>query len=170
MLRRLRVRSGVFDPGAGASISRRRSSRADVLRTGVEQYLVRAQCQVRAWHIAGAGPVRAVFSGMAIATVVSRSRSMIDARRGAFAGHLCFAAAVYLALHTWLFWTPLSTGQYLAFTDLWDVFLPAFAAPYTLWSDYEYGGFPVFADPQSGHFYPVQQLFSRVFQSWTWYL
>ena len=84
--------------------------------------------------------------------------------------HLLCGFVSYLLLHVWLFWTPLSTGQYPAFTDLWDVFLPAFFAPYSAWSSFEYGGFPVFADPQSGRYYPLQQLFSRVLDSWTGYL
>jgi len=64
---------------------------------------------------------------------------MTDAARRSLLWHVMVAVVPYLALHVWLFWTPLSTGRYLAFTDLWDVFLPAFAAPYTSWSDFEYG-------------------------------
>lgn len=64
----------------------------------------------------------------------------------------------------------LLSDDWHAHSDLWEYFLPAFLSPSMLWSPYEAGGIPVFADPSSVLFYPLRHLFGQSQLSWSLYI
>ena len=68
------------------------------------------------------------------------------------------------------YWSRLfTTPGFLAHSDLYEYFLPAFLSPRTLWSSAEFAGMPVYSDPQIAMWYPVQ-LIARAFDSWSLYI
>jgi hypothetical protein len=73
-------------------------------------------------------------------------------------------------LFTWVFARPLIQHTFPSSTDLFDYYLPAFLSPSLVWSSYEYGGTPVFADPEGAQYYPLRLFFSHVVHSWTAFL
>lgn len=81
--------------------------------------------------------------------------------------HASLVAGVSLALFVWLFGAAVFGDGYLAESDLYEYFLPIFVSPLTIWSDFEFAGFPAFADPQDSAWYPLHLLFARVLHSWS---
>ena len=81
--------------------------------------------------------------------------------------HALLVTAAFSALFGWLYARPLIEGSFLAESDLYEYFLPIFLSPITIWSSYEFGGMPAFADPQDTAFYPIHFLFARIVGSWT---
>ena len=80
-----------------------------------------------------------------------------------------YAMIVLVGAQIW-FWGYLIVGDgYLAHSDLYEYFLPVFLSPRTLWSVYEFAGFPAFADPQHTAWYPLH-LFARAVGSWSFYI
>jgi hypothetical protein len=96
------------------------------------------------------------------------------ARSRRWASHPALHAALVLgpfaALYVWLFCRGIIEGTLLAESDLYEYHLPIFRAPLTLWSDFEFAGFPAFADPQNATWYPLHLLFARLVPSWTAYI
>ena len=84
--------------------------------------------------------------------------------------HPAIVVGSFTALSVWLFSRGILEGTLLAESDLYEYHLPIFRAPFTLWSDFEFAGFPAFADPQNATWYPVHLLFSRLLPSWTAYI
>lgn len=80
--------------------------------------------------------------------------------------HAALVVAGFSLLFTWLYARPIVTGTLLAEADMYEEFLPQFLAPITVWSGYEFGGWPAFADFQDTPFYPPQ-LVGRLLGSWT---
>ena len=82
-------------------------------------------------------------------------------------GAVVIALPVLAQLWYWsrLFTTP----GFLAHSDLYEYFLPAFLSPMTLWSSAEFAGMPVYSDPQVAMWYPVQ-LIARAVGSWSLYV
>jgi hypothetical protein len=81
--------------------------------------------------------------------------------------HAFLVVAAFSALFGWLYARPVIEGSFLAESDLYENFLPSFLAPITIWSSYEFGGMPAFADPQDTAFYPIHFFFARIVGSWT---
>ena len=81
--------------------------------------------------------------------------------------HACLVVAAFTLLFGWLYARPVIEGSFLAESDLYENFLPVFLSPITIWSSYEFGGMPAFADPQDTAFYPIHFLFARIVGSWT---
>lgn len=76
----------------------------------------------------------------------------------------------YGVFYLWLF-GPILFGDVLAaHSDLYEYFLPVFKSPLTFWSNYEFSGFPAFADPQNATWYPPHFFFARVIGSWSSYI
>src|ERR1051325_933331 len=93
------------------------------------------------------------------------------ARAAAAAGlHAAIVVAAYSAVFMLLFARPIATHGYLADSDLYENFLPAFLAPITKWSAYELSGLPAFADVVDSTSYPPHFLFARVIGSWTGFI
>ena len=69
-----------------------------------------------------------------------------------------------------MFAQPLTTGRVLAESDLYDSYLPLFRSPLLVWSSFEFGGVPAFADPENSAFYPVRFLFAQVFHWWNGFI
>ena len=68
------------------------------------------------------------------------------------------------------YWSRLFTEPgFLAHSDLYEYFLPAFLSPMTTWSPAEFAGMAVYSDPQIGMWYPVQ-LLARAVGSWSLYV
>jgi hypothetical protein len=84
--------------------------------------------------------------------------------------HAAIVIGAFTALIGWLFARPLIDNGYIAETDIYEQFLPQFLAPATIWSSFEFGGTPAFADPGEATPYPLYWLFARVIPSWTAYL
>ncbi len=77
--------------------------------------------------------------------------------------------ALPLLAQVW-YWSRLFTEPgFLAHSDLYEYFLPAFLSPMTTWSSSEFAGMPVYSDPQVGMWYPVQ-LLARAVGSWSLYV
>ena len=70
------------------------------------------------------------------------------------------------AFHAWYWSQLLLADGYYAQSDLYEYFLPTFLAPRTVWSAYEFAGFPAFADPQNSAWYPLHLLFARGLGWW----
>ncbi|HEY6509263.1 MAG TPA: hypothetical protein VIY56_14685, partial [Vicinamibacterales bacterium] len=68
----------------------------------------------------------------------------------------------FLALFTWVYSKPLLSGTLLAESDLYEYYLPIFAAPITTWSSFEFSGLPAFADPGDFTAYPLHFFFARL--------
>ena len=83
------------------------------------------------------------------------------------ARHALLVVAAFSALFGWLYARPVIEGSFLAESDLYEYYLPVFLSPITIWSSYEFGGMPAFADPQDTAFYPIHFLFGRIAGSWT---
>ena len=81
--------------------------------------------------------------------------------------HATLVVAGFTLLFGWLYARPVIEGSFLAESDLYEQFLPVFLSPITIWSSYEFGGMPAFADPQDTAFYPIHFLFARIVGSWT---
>lgn len=80
--------------------------------------------------------------------------------------HAAVVVLGFAAFHAW-FWSRLVFGDgYLAHSDLYEYFLPVFLSPRTIWSSFEFAGFPAFADPQNSLWYPVHLLFARGLHWW----
>jgi hypothetical protein len=84
--------------------------------------------------------------------------------RAAF-GHGLLVFGGYLLLFSWLLSRSLFGSSYLAQSDLYEYFLPLFLSPLMLWSRYEFGGLPAFADGADNSFYPIQ-LVARALHVW----
>lgn len=78
--------------------------------------------------------------------------------------------AIILVFFSWCFAKLLLSDGWLAHSDLWEYFLPAFLSPDMLWSPYESAGIPVFADPSSVIFYPLHFIFADLLKSWSMYI
>ncbi len=78
--------------------------------------------------------------------------------------------AAIAVLQVWFWLRLLTSGGYLAHSDLYEQFLPVFLSPIARWSSAEFGGLPVFADPQNTTWYPLHFLFARIVGSWSWYI
>ena len=83
------------------------------------------------------------------------------------ARHALLVVTAFSALFGWLYARPVIEGSFLTESDLYEYFLPVFLSPSTIWSSYEFGGMPAFADPQDTVFYPIHFLFARLVGSWT---
>ena len=81
--------------------------------------------------------------------------------------HAALVVAGFTLLFGWLYGRPIIEGSFLAESDLYEYYLPIFLSPITVWSSYEFGGMPAFADPQDTAFYPIHFLFARIVGSWT---
>ena len=81
--------------------------------------------------------------------------------------HATLVVAGFTLLFGWLYARPVIEGSFLAESDLYEYYLPVFLSPITIWSSYEFGGMPAFADPQDTAFYPIHFLFARIVGSWT---
>jgi hypothetical protein len=77
------------------------------------------------------------------------------------------AAVAFSLLFGWLYAAPIVHNGYLAESDLYEYFLPVFLSPLTIWSSFEFGGMPAFADPGEASLSPLHFLFARVIGSWT---
>ena len=75
-----------------------------------------------------------------------------------------------MLLCAWVFAQPLATGRLLAESDLFDSYLPLFRSPALVWSSFEFGGVPAFADPENSAFYPVRFLFAYGFHWWNGFI
>ncbi|QDU64881.1 Bacterial membrane protein YfhO [Planctomycetes bacterium Pan216] len=84
---------------------------------------------------------------------------------GRRAGISLLAAIGYVAIAAAFFSPVLLSGRLLAPGDGGLFFLPAFLAPTGLWSNANWCGFPIAADPQNMTWYPILQLF-RLTGSW----
>jgi hypothetical protein len=76
----------------------------------------------------------------------------------------------FTLLFAWLFASPLFSGRLLAESDLFDQYLPLFQSPALVWSSFEFGGVPAFADPENSAFYPVRWIFAHVVHSWNGFI
>lgn len=81
--------------------------------------------------------------------------------------HSALVVAGFTLLFGWLYARSFIEGSFLAESDLYEYYLPVFLSPITIWSSYEFGGIPAFADPQDTAFYPMHFLFARIVGSWT---
>jgi len=79
--------------------------------------------------------------------------------------HALTVATGFALLFAWLFAYPSLHHGYLAESDLYEFFLPTFLSPITLWSSFEFGGTPSFADPSDTSLYPLH-LLARAIGSW----
>src|SRR5262249_45147219 len=70
--------------------------------------------------------------------------------------------AGYAAIFSVVFAPALLGGRLLAPGDGWVVHLPAFYAPWTLWSLDLYSGFPLAPEPLTQSYYPLAWLFSAL--------
>ena len=93
------------------------------------------------------------------------NRSFIPADVGRL-GRGALIVAGLGAFHVWYWFQLLVADGYHAQTDLYEYFLPTFLAPRTIWSVYEFAGFPAFADPQNSAWYPPHLFFARVLGWW----
>ncbi len=80
--------------------------------------------------------------------------------------HAVYVAGAFALVFGWLFAQSFLRHAYVADSDLYEYFLPQFLSPITVWSAFEFGGMPAFADPGDASLYPVQLLF-RLLGSWT---
>ena len=85
---------------------------------------------------------------------------------GAWRVHAAGLIAGFTALFCWIYAQPLFSGEFLAESDLYEYYLPIFLSPITMWSSFEFGGLPAFADPGDFVWYPPHFLFARVLGSW----
>lgn len=95
---------------------------------------------------------------------------VVDSARADRLRHGAAVIAGFTLLCVWVFAQPLSSGRLLAESDLFDSYLPLFRSPALVWSSYEFGGVPAFADPENSAFYPVRFLFAHVFHWWNGFL
>jgi hypothetical protein len=84
--------------------------------------------------------------------------------------HALAVVAGITALFIWIFAQPLATGRLLSESDLFDQYLPLFRAPSLVWSSFEFGGVPAFADPENSAFYPLRWIFGRLLGSWNGFI
>lgn len=81
---------------------------------------------------------------------------------------------LFSAFFVWLFSKLFLSSGFLAHSDLWEYFLPAFLSLDLIWSPYESAGTPVFADPSSTLFYPLRFLIHATLPpsslSWSLYI
>jgi hypothetical protein len=80
--------------------------------------------------------------------------------------HAAAVIAGFVLLFAWVFAQPLTSGRLLSESDLFDQYLPLFQSPLLVWSSFEFGGVPAFADPENSAFYPVRVLLAAVVGSW----
>ncbi len=88
---------------------------------------------------------------MSVSALVSRWRSPLS--------HALAVVGAFTVLFTWVYARPILAGGYLAESDLYEYFLPSFLSPSTIWSSFEFGGTPTFADPGDAKPYPLHFLF-----------
>ena len=106
------------------------------------------------------------------APVTSSRSSRPDGNIGLWRSHLGHAVAVvatFTVLFTWVYARPILSGSYLAESDIYEYFLPDFLAPATIWSGFEFGGTPTFADPGDSKPYPLHAFF-RLFGAWNGFI
>ena len=99
----------------------------------------------------------------------ARAASARHLRLRAFA-HAALVAAAFTLLFCWVFAGPVAGGSYLSESDLYDYYLPVFLSSPLVWSGFELGGMPAFADPENSTFYLPHLLFARVIGSWTGFI
>ena len=83
--------------------------------------------------------------------------------------HHLYAVILLVGVQVWFWGRLIFDDGYLAHSDLYEYFLPVFLSPRTVWSVYEFAGFPAFADPQNTAWYPLH-LIARAIGSWSFYV